>query len=632
MNVRIPYRGRTRSLSVFLRALAAPVAALSLGVARAQVQRPSAAQSDPGVEAEETTLLSRVVISATRTPTNPEQVPSSVTVLALDQLNAAQVPTLSDALARVPGVTVLGTGGYGSQNSVFVRGGSSHHTLFFVDGVPMSSRSASYNNLLGGADLVGLDRIEILRGPQSTLYGSSALGGVILLETTRGCGELNGTLSATAGSFETWGGSATGMAGSSTLGLSASVAHLRTENDRLFNAYEQTSGSARLEWQVSPRVLVGSTYRGQRGEYEEPGSVTFPSQGQATLNNHLTTAYVAFHPADTFHSRLTVGVHDREYLFASGFGTSTLDNTRQLLEWQSTWDPASWLELVGGISAEKVKDRFITSWYEDDRLSEYLSANVALTPALTFTAGVRHDEYDRVEGATTGRAGASWRIQSTRTKFRATYGTAFQAPGADDRFGVPAYGQLGNPDLNPERSRGWDVGVDQELLSGRVNFGLTYFKNRFKDLFDYEIVDFTTFAGRIVNRTRASTQGVEFSVDSRWTNSISTQVSYTYLDARDEQNNRRLIRRPRHQASGDVLFQATSDLRVGAGLRAVADRVEGGARIEDFTTVRLVADYRLRNDLRLKVRVENALDEEYAEVLGYPALPIAVHGSIAWQF
>jgi len=633
---RVVHARRLRSLVIAASALAAtaPVSVLHAQETSAPPTpspAPDLAIPSASPKAENTFELPPVVVSATRTPQDPAYASSSVTLLSLEELQTYQIVDLPDAIGRQPGVTVVNAGAPGAASSIFIRGANSDHTLFVVDGVPMNSRGARYNPFLGGADLVGVDRVELLRGSQSTLYGSSAIGGVILVDTARGCGPLQGVASASGGSFGAAGASLAVSGGDRHVGVSASVSHERTDNERANNAYEATNAALRVDVAVSPVFVFGGTYRGQRSDYEEPGSITFPFSGNVDFVNRLGTLYGEWSPGADFRSRLTLGLHRREYTYTSGFGSDLVTSERRLLEWQNTWEAADWLELVAGVSANREHDDWSGTDYVEDQVAGYALVTVKPAKEFVLTAGLRRDHFESYGDETTGRLGAAWRLPASGTKLRATYGTGFQAPGADDRYGVPAYFQPANPNVVPERSRAWDVGVDQEFFGGRLLVSATYFETRFDDLFSFDPVTFAT-----INIPDAEARGVELGLVARPLDNVTLHAGYTWLEAENLTDDVRLIRRPRHSVTLDGDWRVTEAWSVGAGLRAVIDRVDGDVyspvSAEDYTVVRVFAAWRARRDLTLRARVENILDENYSETAGYPGLPLAFYASAEWRF
>lgn len=578
--------------------------------------------------------LAPVVVSATRTGQDPAYLPSSVTALSLPDCDEMQVSDLRTALGQTPGVTVVNSGAVGAQSSVFLRGANSDQTLFIVNGVRLNTSNTSYANFLGGADLAGLERLEVLRGPQSTLYGSSATGGVILLETAHGSGQPAGMISIEAGSFASLGAEATAGGGAGTAAYSFALAHEQTSNDRPYNAYRDWNYSARLEDAVTPWLLVGTTMRGLDGHYEEPGPITFPSPGDVQASTDLVTVYTEVHAGNEFRSRLTGAWYQDEYTFSDGTSWDYYyaRNTRDILDWQNTWEAAKWAELVAGINAEH-------SYYEaggmttDRSLAEYLSSTLHPISEVELTAGLRHDHFDTAGDATTWRAGGAY-VPVKNTKLRATYGTGFNAPTPADRYGLPPY-MLPNPAVRPEQSRGWDVGIEETMLDSRLALSATYFENRFRDLLVYEVEDPVTYAGQEVNVERATTRGVELAANAKLCSAATARIGYTYLEAKDDTTDTRLIRRPRHTLDAGVETRITKHWVAGAGAHLVADRVNGAyapTPLGGYTTFRLYSSYALRSNLILKVRVENALDRNYQEVAGYPALPRGCYGSAEWRF
>ena len=580
------------------------------------------------------TRLDTVVVSATRTPQSPAYTPSSVTSLSIVDLQTAQVSDLRTALAEVPGVIVVNTGASGGQSSILFRGANSDQTLFIVDGVRINTSTASYANFLGNAGIAGLDRIEALRGPQSTLYGSSAMGGVILLETAHGSSKSSSRASLTAGSFRTLDASLAGSGGDATTGYSISLDRHQTANDRAYNRGRSFSYSTRLETLATPSVLVGATVRGIDSHYEEPGSITYYSAGSTHSRGNLATAYVEARRQSDLRSRLTLGWYQDDYTFDDG---TTYDyyryrNTREILDWQNTWSANSNTEVVGGVNWEN-SHYWSGAMSKDRSLAEYLSLIVRPIAAVEVTGGLRHDDFDTAGDSTTWRSGLAYR-PARDTKLRATYGTGFNAPTPSYRYGSAPY-ILANPDIRPEKSRGWDIGIDQTLFSGCATVSATYFQNNFEDLLQYEVTNWLTYAGQMVNVSRARTRGIEFEARIKVASGLTTRLGYTYLDASNRVSGARLIRRPRHTFDGDVEYRSRTAWALGAGAHLVADRVDGSyspVGLSGYTTCRVYASYALPHDMTLKLRLENALDRAYQEVAGFPALPRAAYFSIEGKF
>ena len=614
--------------------LSLPAGWFSLLCAAAAFTASARSQTVAATAPETATALDHYVVSASRMPEDPKYVSSTIRVLALDDLAAAQVTDLRTALSEEPGVVVVNTGAVGGQSAILLRGSNAYQTLFVVDGVRINDRSALYSNFLGGADLAGIDRIEVLRGPQSTLYGSSAMGGVIAINTMQAHAPAGGSLAATAGSFGTRGATAAAQGTVGTFGYSASLGSFQTDNDRPTNEYRQRSASARLEDLATPALLVGATFRGQTGDYEEPGSLAYPAPGAVTADNTLTTLYAQAKAGDDFTSRLTLAEHRRDYTYTSTgpyASVSALQNRRDILDWQNAWASTRNLEMVAGLNLERSHYTVDAEKTSDDIRAGYLSLTARPSSTVALTAGVRHDDFTSAGGATTWRSGFAWRPFAD-TKFHATYGTGFTAPGSDDRYGVAEWGQLPSPGLKPEKSRGLDAGVDQTLLSGALTLSATYYENRFRDLYQWAYVSYVTYQGRIANVARASTSGAEFAAAWKFSPAAKARLAYTYLDARDDTTQARLIRRPRHTLDGEVQEQVTKAWRAGAGLHLVAARIDSAGVMPGYTTLRLFTSYAINDRLQLKLRAENALNRKYQEVYGYPALPRAVFGTVEWTY
>ncbi|WP_161554800.1 TonB-dependent receptor plug domain-containing protein [Ereboglobus luteus] len=601
----------------------------------------SAPQQQPG-----TVELEAYVVSASRTAQNVKLTPSSVTSISLSHMENLQIPDLRTALQTIPGVNVSETGGAaGSQSAIYIRGANRNQTLFLIDGIRMNAEdwTGNYANYLGAADLAGFDRVEVLRGPQSTLYGSAAMGGVVSLETARGRGSAHGSVSIEGGSFNSIGGTAaiagrkplmSGLSASpQSLSYSASLSASYTENDRDYNIFRQASGSTRIEYQLADSFTAGFTYRGLRSHYEEPGPVGDPTQaGDLNLNLDIATVYVDWSPIAAFDTRLTYGWVQNIYDWVNRDGSwpSNAHSTRNVIDWQNTWRAIEQIQVVAGVNAE-------WSHYDsgDAPASERLASayiNVVANPVknLELTAGVRGDDYSTLDSHATWRAGAAYRIEQSKTTFRATYGTGFNAP-------APQYAQGGghyapSPDLKPEKSKGWDIGVEQDLWNDRITLGATYFRNDFDNKFAW---DYGSYPYPTYNIPDATTKGVETYIYARPVDNMGVQIAYTYLDTRDN-NGACLPRMPRHVLAADVNYQFTKRLFAGVGFNWVGGRPVDSSwatsEMPSYSTVRLYGGYEVCSGLKLKLRLENLFNKKYDTVAGYPALPFGVFGGIEWKF
>jgi vitamin B12 transporter len=576
-------------------------------------------------------LLDEMVISAQRSSHQISQTPSAITLVQLDQLHLAGERNIDRALSKQPGTIVVSIGATGSQSAVFIRGASNHQTLFFVDGVRMNDRSASYSNFLGSADLVGIDRMEVLLGPQSTLYGSSAMGGVITLNTTRGADGNTGHLQAEYGSFNTFTASAAISGQIQSKGYSLSITRTRTNNDRPGNAFNSWNASGRIEGKITPTFLLGATFRGLTSTYEEPGSTQFALPGVLDLDNNLATVYGEWRVSDRFKSRLTGALHKRDTTWTSPTIQSLTKNDRRIVDWLNTWSASDELEIVAGANFENARFEPPGTVTEDEVVAFYATSVYRPIKSVTLTAGLRYDNFDSVGEASTWRLGGSWMVTPT-IRLRSTVGTGFTAPGSDDRYGVPGWGQRPNPEIQPETSTGFDVGIDHQIAAIRTAVSATIFYNTYRNLFDWETLDWVTFEGMIVNQDHASTKGLELAVTSRPHEMFFARLSYTYLDANNDTDDTRLIRRPRHTVDADIRFEPTGRWSAGLGLHGVADRTEGSFDPADIIVFRAYGRLRVWDEFVASVRVENLFDASYEEVPGYPALPIGVFGGIEWGF
>jgi vitamin B12 transporter len=609
----------------------AVLAGVSCGfVARGQTPPPVAAPAQ----------LTPFFTTATRTPNHPHTLGSAVDVITAAELARRQVSSLAEALGSAAGAPLFASGAAGATTSVFLRGANSNQTLFLVDGLRISDPNTNYEVFLGGSCVSACDSLEIAHGPQSTLYGGEAVGGVVSLRAQRGAGEPSGRTFVEAGSFGTVQGafSAQGERGASAWNFA--VQGGQTDNDRANNAFESANATFRFDHQWRDRVNFGSTLRWFQGVYGDPGDrYTNDPDNQSRESNLLVTTFATLTLAPDWTAHAVLGGQDRRFVAESpragrATAVTVVKNRRGVLDAQTTFSGLERHRLTGGFTAEANHTRN-TGFGNINRRQTLLAvfAQDEFSPheRVSLTAGVRNDDFDTFGRATTGRGTAAWRL-ALGVKLRASYGTAFRSPSFLDLYGESAF-YRGNPNLRPERARGWDAGADYTFAAERGTLSATWFEMAFRDL----IASTPSFRS-VENIQRARTQGVE--VAAKWILPGTTHLSgsYTYLEADNLTAGTRLLRRPRHRVSADVSRDFGSRWVAGAGVAWTAQREDIHARTfvrvdgEDFAVVRIYGTWQVSERLSVKGRLENLLDENYEEVNGYPSLGFGAFGGMEWRF
>ncbi len=590
-----------------------------------------------------TVILPDYVTTATRTPIALTTSGTAIDTISAADLNRMQLTSLSSALGGIPGAPAFQSGAAGGVTSLFLRGTNSNQTLFLVDGIRFNDPNTDYAVALGGMCVSGCDNLEVSHGPQSTLYGGEAVGGVVALQSQRGVGAPSGTISAEAGSFGTYQGAARAQGSVDGTSYNFSIVGGHTDNDRPNNEFDSYTYALRLDHSFNQRIAVGATYRGFIGRYGSPGDrFTNDLNNTEKENNQLATVFADFTPNSKFSSRVVLGGQDRRYesINPNAAGTvvttTLVKNRRGVLDWQNTLQAGPENRITAGLTAEANHTRN-TGFGNIDESQQLFAVFVQdeFSPVehVYLTAGLRSDDFDTFGRATTGRATAAWLSADSSWKVRASYGTGFRAPGFLDLYGQSPY-YVGNPNLRPEKARGWDAGVDYFLPDKKGVLSATWFDTRLTNLI---VFDFGVFPGTTANVERARTQGLELSGKFSLKGIADVRLSYTYLEADNLSQNTRLLRRPRNSGSVDV-WHDFGRFNVGAGVAFVSDRMDVDAATfanvqgEDYTVARVYAAWQASSRVTLKARVENLLDEKYEQVNGYPQPGVGVYAGVEMKF
>jgi vitamin B12 transporter len=316
--------------------------------------------------------------------------------------------------------------------------------------------------------------------------------------------------------------------------------------------------------------------------------------------------------------------------------TTLVRNRRGVLDAQATYGGLQGQKITAGMTAEA--ETTLDNGYGDiDQRQTFFAAFAEdewhpATP-LYLTGGLRYDDFDTFGSSVTGRATAAWLSADRTVKFRASYGTGFNAPSFLELYGVST-GYVGNPGLRPERSRGWDAGIDWYLPDTRGTLSATWFRSDYSDLIDY---NFNVYPGTTVNVGHARTDGLELEAKLAVAAGFELHASYTYLEADDLTDGTRLLRRPRNSGSADLWRDLGGGWSAGAGVQFVAGVADVDALTfltvndPDYAVARIYAEWRVNPRLALKARVENLLDRKYQPVNGYPALGLGAYGAVEWK-
>jgi len=592
--------------------------------------------------------LPEVVITTTKTETESWRTASSVTVIDRKKIDEQQLKLLPEALRQVPGLVIADRGTPGSVNGIFLRGTNSDQTLVVIDGRPIPANLAGLYNIETMA-LDNVERIEVLRGPAASLYGGKTLGGVINIITRSGKGleKPETTLSWEGGSFGTSIENLSTRGAAGIFDWSLELSRHDTQGYRINSQMQLNNMAAKFGAQLADSLRFDLDLRYYLADIGVPGNLASNDP-----NDHVLTEFWSLSPrlvwetTDRWTQTLTYqfgNFRQASTGFNFGGGNNRITSRNHFWEYQSvveitdkwTLTAGAWLQDIGysrynddtpGLFNRGGKsydvDQAETNW------ALYLQSQAEILPGWNLTGGLRHDEYSDFADATTWRVGSSWRMPWTQTVLHANYGTAFAPASPQNReaalFGNPAF-------LEPEHSKGVEFGIEQPFAGNKGSVSLTYFRNSITHL-----IVFTPPAGPLRQINKARTEGLEAALSWQPCDRFGFSTQYTYLEADDLTAGTRLVRRPRHQISGDAWVKPTSKFRLGIGGLYTIDREDGfGAAqrdIEDYLRLRLTASYEVCKNLELFARVENLLGERYEEVLGFPTMRTGAYAGFRLRF
>lgn len=622
-----------------------------------------------------------VVVTATRTPLPLEESGASVSTLEAGQLQTMQPVAANDAVRFLPGAVVNTVGQRGSQSSLFVRGGDSRYNKVLIDGVPVNDAGGIFD--FGVTPLAGLDRLEFLRGAQSTLYGSDAMTSVVQMFSRTGSTESPEIrFGADGGNFSTAHGYASlaGARGRFDYNLFGDQFNTRGSgiNDDYSNSLEGANLGARLSDRATLRIRTrhSTTRTGVQGEWQFDGVPPLPpeSNERARQNNLIASAELSITGPSRWQHRFTGFEYNHRTLNQndyvdpnrnSPFGPidfiyrDTLHANRAGLEYQGGYVERSWAQTTFGYQFDD-ENAFINSssfgspvaTQHGSRLNHALYVQQAFVRSrVSLILGGRY-----VHNETFGNKGvprAAFAVQLLRggralsgTRLRFSYATGIKEPRFEEVLPNPP-SVIGSPNLKAEENRAFEAGFEQAFFAGKYGLSAIYFNNQFRNQIDFQTLSFSPFSGKYININKSMAHGVEVELKAQLARRLQLNGGYTYdstqilvapfaFDAFHAAG-APLLRRPKHSGSLLLSYLAT---RWGANLggsfvgrRADSDFL--GFNLDHapgYARVDLGGWYTIQSHVTAYLNIENALDRRYQEVVGYPALPVTFRAGLRFRF
>jgi vitamin B12 transporter len=619
-----------------------------------------AKEAEPPPEAIE---LPEGTVSATTTPEPIADVGSSVTVIDSAQIEREQRRTVPDALSLAPGLNVVQTGGPGGQTSVFIRGTNPNQVKVLIDGIDASDPSNANGSFDFGQLLTyDIARIEVLRGPQSGLYGADAIGGVISITTKGGEGPPKAKALIEGGSFGTLNENM-GFSGSTPVfSYYMNLAHFDVANTpvtppELLPLGRQAIGNAYENWTLSTKFgahfsdfldaslvarYIDSTLRFTGDDFSTIPATPAASQSIQRVNQLYTRGEANWSTFDgAFKNRFGLG-YTQAYTLEkdpdTSFGiTPPTSNLGQRLQydWQGEAALAKDWTLIGGFESKNDQLYTAPTYARVAHKAGYLQLLTRYDERFFLASNIRYDANDQFGSRATFRLAPSFHVPWTETILKGSYGTGFKPPTLSQLYvDFPAFGFFGNPNLKPEESSGFDAGFEQPFFNDVIRAGATYYQNNIIDLIDIN----ETFTS-LTNIGHAKTYGCEAFSSFAMTPELNFRLDYTFTIARDEITGLELLRRPRNKLSMQAAWKPVPKLSLSTTLVFVGSFIDGNRdfsiqrlKAPGYTLVNLAANYEVNENFSAFGRIDNLFNVRYQNPTGFLAPGFGIFGGLKIAF
>lgn len=604
--------------------------------------------------------VEELIVTGTRLATDEAQLPVASTVLSREEMDARGDAGVLDVLRAIPGIQVTQPGA-GGVPQLFMRGAEPNYTLFMLDGIkvndPTNSRGGSFD--LSSVNPADLERIEIVRGPQSSIYGSDSLAGVVNMISAAGGERLAVSLEGEGGGDEFARASVALSGPTGTGGFSVRLTSRDDGEAVEGSTYEANTASARLRLAPSKRLAANLYAR-----FADTEATSFPEQSggprlavlrdldQSSAHDVTGGADLDWRLSQRFSVQALVSRYERRNHFDSpgiapppsspdagvpaNGSNDTLERDNASLRVTAGGD-GPWTATAGmDLQRESGEARGYVYFgpqpmaanfaLERDTVGLFAEGRARPTDRLLLQASIRHDEPDEVSGETTGRIGAIWSMPGHGTRLRANWGTGFKLP-SFFALGSPL---IGNPELRPEKSRSVDVGIVQQL-GEEAQVSLTLFANAYEDFIDFDSEAFTS-----VNRDEVTSRGVEAAGSWATRPGLELRAHATWMDV-DVEGAGELLQRPDWRGGVGVRWSPASRWLLDADWLYVGEVLDhaiatGPQTLDDYHRVDVNLAWQATARLRVALAVDNLLDAGYEEAIGFPAAGLRARLSARYLF
>ena len=622
-------------------------------------------QADQKGKKENPPIQHEITVTATRVDTPTREIASSVTVITRDDIERSRKTTVLEILQDVLSVTLIQNGPIGAAASVHIRGGNAEHTLVMMDGVELNDPITPSRSIdLAHYSLDNVERIEVLRGPQSTLYGSDAISGVINIITRKGEGSPTINFSSQGGSYGFFSGSTTLSGSSEKIFYSVGAAFLHSsgfsaaneayEGNSEKDGYQNLTFSGRLGFRLNDNLEFdfvvrrieteididnfGGAYGDDPNNLQTYNSLFLKGQARWLLWNNrwdqkLNLSVVDYdrsyeNPTDELHP-----FDSDQAFYSSRFYKLDWQNNLYLNETNTVTFGVDFQEEHG--ESEYSSDGLwgpFQSLFPPQKASTtgfYVQDQLRLGGQFYATLGTRLDIHSQFGSSLTFRLAPAYLIENTGTKIKGTIGTGFKSPSLYQLFAPGTlWGPIGNETLEPEKSTGWDIGMEQSFFNEKILFSAQYFSHTYINLIDFDFID------GYINIAEAESKGFEFGFKGKITKNLSLYTSYTTTNHKDKGTGELLLRRPSSHFQGRINFSFLTKGNIEFSLLFLGGRddmeffefTSERVTMPSYTLVNSTVSYYVLSSTQIFLRLENIFNVDYETVKGYGAPGFSIFG------